>query len=108
MDIKHTQGLHVFVDNALTIGELVIHPNDGFDLGLITTQHPVSIYNDPPSEPAPRPRQAGKIYLRNSCRSGTLQVSKKQWELMGREKSVTLFIKTDKLFIVSRQSKPAD
>jgi hypothetical protein len=105
MEMKHTQDLNVYIDNALSTGEFVLHPNDGFDLGLVTTQHEVSIYSDPPTTPTPTRMIAGMIHLRNTCRSGTLEVSKKQWELMGREKSVTLFIKTDKLFIVSPARK---
>jgi hypothetical protein len=105
MDIRHTRGLDVYVDPVLPIGEIVIHPNDGFDLGLINTRHAVSICLQKPvlgGMPAAVP---GAILLKNSCRSGTLHVSPKQWELMGKEKSVTLFMKTDTVFIVGPQSK---
>ncbi len=104
-ELKHTQDLNVYIDHGLSTGEFVMHPNDGFDLGLVQTQHRVSVYNDPPTDASAKPMLAGTILLRNSCRSGTLQVSKKQWEMLGREKSVTLFIKTDKVFIVSPRGK---
>ena len=104
-DLKHTQDLNVYIDNGLSTGEFVMHPNDGFDLGLVTTQYQVSFYHDPPTMPSAKPLLAGTILLRNTCRSGTLEVSKKQWEMLGREKSVTLFIKTDKIFIVSPRPK---
>jgi hypothetical protein len=101
LGMKHTQDLNVYIDNGLSMGELVMHPNDGFDLGLVTTRHAVSIYSDPPTAASAKPILAGAILLRNSCRSGTLQVSKKQWEMLGKGKSVTIFIKTDKVFVVS-------
>ncbi len=104
--MKHTQDLNVFIDNALSTGEFVMHPNDGFDLGLVRTRHAVTVYSDTPTAPSPRPVLAGTILLRNTCRSGTLQVSKKQWELLGKEKSVTIFINTDKVFIVTQNKKP--
>ncbi|HEQ71777.1 MAG TPA: hypothetical protein ENN69_04745, partial [Spirochaetia bacterium] len=77
MEAKHTQALAVFVDNHLATGELVIHPNDGFDLGLMNDRHAVSV-----SFPAGGETSAetivipGTIRLSNSCRSGTLLVSK--------------------------------
>jgi hypothetical protein len=107
MDIKRTRGLTVYIDNGLAVGELVIHPNDGFDLGLINTQHPVSICNQTSTPGVNSSSHHGKILLKNSCRSGTLQMSQKQWELMGKEKSVALLMKTDTVFIVSQQARQA-
>ncbi len=107
MEIKHTRGLNVYIDNGLAIGELAIHPNDGFDLGLINTQHHVSICNQTAAQGNNTSSFRGRILLKNSCRSGTLQVSQKQWEMMGKEKAVALLIKTNTVFIVSQQLKQA-
>jgi hypothetical protein len=107
MSIKHTRGLSVYVDNALAIGELVIHPNDGFDLGLINPQYPMAICNQTSTPGVNSSAHQGRILLKNSCRSGTIQVSQKQWELMGKEKSVTLLLKTDTVFILRQEPKHA-
>lgn len=107
MSIKHTRGLSVYVDNALAIGELVIHPNDGFDLGLINPQYPMAICNQTSTPGVNSSAHQGRILLKNSCRSGTIQVSQKQWELMGKEKSVTLLLKTNTVFILRQEPKHA-
>ncbi len=107
MSIKHTRDLSVYVDNALAIGELVIHPNDGFDLGLINPRYPMAICNQISTPGVNSSAHQGNILLKNSCRSGTIQVSQKQWELLGKEKTVTLLLKTDTIFILTQPPKHA-
>ena len=42
--MKNTSELSVLGDFSMPEDTLVIHPNDGFDLGLMMTSHPVYIY----------------------------------------------------------------
>jgi hypothetical protein len=105
MDMKHTQELNVFIDNHLATGDLVIHPNDGFDLGLMNAQYPVSIYNNTPAARNNLQALGGRIHLSNACKSGTLQISQKQWELIGKKQRVILCIKSEKVFIVTQHAK---
>ena len=73
MYMKRTQPLKVMVDSSFPMGKIVVHPNDGFDLGLMNTGYPVKIvYNvslDAFRQEAGNPVQ-GNILLENSCRIG--------------------------------------
>jgi hypothetical protein len=103
MDLKSTKPLEVFINNKLSTGHLVIHPNDGFDLGLMNNSNRVAVYMNlsTAAKESESSSQSGEIYLSNSCKSGTLEVSQRQWELMDKRGQVILAMKENSVFIVS-------
>lgn len=96
----------VYTNSRLSTGDLVIHPNDGFDLGLMHNRYPVDVHLKvhslmPETDTLPVP---GEIHLSNACRSGTLEVSQRQWEMMHKQEQVILAIKDKDIFIVSNKT----
>ncbi|RPJ06433.1 MAG: hypothetical protein EHM28_10095 [Spirochaetaceae bacterium] len=98
--MRRTHMLAVFVNSRLETGILVMHPNDGFDLGLMHDRYSVTVHMKLDKKAARDPFP-GAVQLNNSCRSGTLEVSQKQWELMHKQEQVVLAIKDTDVFIVA-------
>jgi hypothetical protein len=66
-----------------------IHPNDGFDLGLMTTEYVVRIYVGEATDPKALPDAAfthGKIHLKNNVRNGHVELGLKNAERLGASK----------------------
>lgn len=102
--MKRTQPLKVKVDSSFPMGKVVIHPNAGFDLGLMQTHYPAKVYMNIPladfQQEACDPIQ-GQIYLENACRKGYTELSQKCWESMGKPDKVLLVYDTNKMLLLS-------
>jgi hypothetical protein len=75
MSIKQTGELQILTDQSFTENELVINPNDGFDLGLMMTEAIVELefnFNQETIEPI-----TAQIIQKNECRLGTLELGNK-------------------------------
>lgn len=100
--MKKTGALNVLGDFSMKDEMLVIHPNDGFDLGMMTTSYPVYIFYGcslSEFEEGKGSNTGGKILLENKCRLGTLEMGKRAWEKMGKPKKVELFYSEPNIFI---------
>ncbi len=95
MEIKETAFLKVLADLSFQDKEMVINPNDGFDLGLMMTEatalfyyghSPATIDNDN-AKP-----MYGVVYQKNECKLGTVELSAKAVERMGSPKQVRLHL----------------
>jgi hypothetical protein len=100
--MKRTEALSVLGDFSFDEKAINIHPNDGFELGLMTTDHVVRIYTgcsfaEFTSDSAPAVH--GKIYLKNECRQGTVEISLKTVEKMKKPRKVLLILDQDRLYI---------
>ncbi len=106
MAIQTTGPLAVIGDYTFSEGRLGIHPNDGFDLGLMTTEYAVDVYagsagaEDFPSDQTP---VAGTIYLKNECRAGTVEMSLKTAQRLSNPKKVRLAHEDGKILILPAQ-----
>lgn len=92
--MKQTDTLQVLGDFSVDEKTVNIHPNDGFDLGLMMSSHVVEMYNgvSPSRLASAEPTGIyGKINLKNDCKVGTVELSAKSVERMGGPKRVTLF-----------------
>lgn len=104
MYMKRTLPLKVMVDSSFPLGKVVIHPNEGFDLGLMQTSYPAKVFmnislsdfQQEAVEPVP-----GQIYLENACRKGHVELSKKCWELMGGPDHVLLVYNEARVLLLS-------
>ena len=85
MSMKQTGELQILTDQSFTEKELVINPNDGFDLGLMMTEATVELefnFNQERKEPI-----TAQLIQKNECRVGTLELGNKSAsELNGNSK----------------------
>jgi hypothetical protein len=100
--MKKTEALSVLGDFSFDEKTINIHPNEGFELGLMTTDHVIRIYSGCSfDEFTSGTAQAthGKIYLKNECRQGTVEMSLKTVEKMKKPRKVLLILDEDRLYI---------
>ena len=105
--MKQTAELSVLGDYSFDEKTINIHPNDGYDIGLMTSSHVVRIYAGcTPQEFADGTASHifGTLYLKNECRMGTVEMSLKTTEKLGKVRTVRLVLadgddKYDKLLI---------
>ncbi|MEA1910197.1 MAG: hypothetical protein U9N32_00790 [Spirochaetota bacterium] len=75
MSIKQTGELQILTDQSYTEQELVINPNDGFDIGLMMPEATVELeFNFSQEKLGPITAQ---IIQKNECRLGTLELGNK-------------------------------
>ena len=98
--MSSTAPLTVLGDNSMDEKTVNIHPNDGFDLGLMTTEHVVRIHVGDATDPQSLPDSAfvyGKIYLKNEVRNGHLEMGLKSAErLNGAKQAVVHLVEGDR------------
>ncbi len=100
--VKKTSPLSVISDYSFDEATINIHPNDGFDLGLMTTSYDVAIFPRSTSDDASRTDSGGvpgTVNLKNECRVGTVEVSLKTVKSMGSPRKITLSYDDGKLLL---------
>ena len=100
--MKHTEELTVINDLSLKEHEVVIHPNDGYDLGLLDKHNYIKLFSTKTLEEFKKEDgryMPGQLSLANECRTGTVMISSKHWNSLGKPKKVKLIYKDKKLLI---------
>ncbi|MCF7927686.1 MAG: hypothetical protein K9L68_01590 [Spirochaetales bacterium] len=96
MSRKKTGELKVLADQSFTEKELVINPNDGFDLGLMMTEATVELVITPDPDNLPLqqddPPVYARLYQKNECRLGTVELGMKSVQKLDGKKKVRLFL----------------
>jgi hypothetical protein len=77
---RSTAPLRVICLSGLDENRVNIHPNDGFDLGMMTTRH--SVETDAGA--------AAEVWLLNECPRECVQLNTRVWEKLGRPKEAVL------------------
>lgn len=98
MNVKETSFLNVLADYSFSEKEIVINPNDGFDLGLMQTEatavlyfgHTLDVFDDPNAKSFHI-----RIYQKNECRLNTVEMSLKNAEKLGNPKKVRIHLLED-------------
>ena len=93
--------LSVLGDFSFDEKTININPNDGFDLGLMTTEHVVKIYvgSDAPAEDDQSVASIyGKIYLSNDVSPGCVELSLKTVQRLGGAKQVVLSFEAEQKY----------
>ena len=88
--------------NLYVKNDIIIHPNEGYDLGLLSHSTPVKIFTNTSIDifkSADEDFIDGVIILENGCRQGNIQLSKKCWNLMGKPEKVILYYENNKILI---------
>ena len=109
--MKNAGGYKLKSSNALDIetnlyakNDIIIHPNEGYDLGLIDHSTPVKIFANTSIDnfkSAEGNFIEGSIVLENSCKQGNVQLSKKFWNFIGKPQKVRLHFEDNKILITN-------
>lgn len=98
--MKSTAALSVLGDFSIDERTIHIHPNDGFDLGLMTTEYTIRLHVGAETDPSALDEKDyiyGKILLKNEVRGGHVEVGLKSAErLDGATKAVVHFSEGDR------------
>jgi hypothetical protein len=103
--MKRTSPLRVLGDATFDDGRIVIHPNAGADLGLMTAQHQIRVFFNSPIQDFVDMKGYpihGTIQLSNNCKPDTIEMSLKKWTDMGRPKQALLIYDNHKLLIYGK------
>ncbi len=92
--MRKSELLKVINDFSLAETEVVINPNDGFDLGLMTTEHRVRTDDGGGDGGSGVP---GRIRLDNGCPPGSVVLNKKLWERLEKPQALRLGLDGDRL-----------
>jgi hypothetical protein len=92
------------VDTSLSTGEVVINPNDGYDIGVLSSTISVKIHGTV-SDAEGNVRRGflfnGEIRQENECGLGTALIHNKFASQLGNPKSVRLFLEGSNLVIAN-------
>lgn len=99
--MKNSNNLNV--KTKLTgVEEIIIHPNSGFDLGLMNTRHKIKLFINATIEEF----NTGKgnfveteLFLSNDCKSDEIILSHKFWKKIGSPPFIKLFYENGKLLL---------
>lgn len=95
MNTKETAFLQVLGDYSFDEKTVRIHPNDGFDLGVMTTDIVVQIYAGESLDELDSPDTKfvyGTLYLENNTTMGTCELALKTVQKLGSPKKVRLHL----------------
>jgi hypothetical protein len=100
--MKSTGHLTAMGDFTLQKDLIILHPNDGYDLGLITKDNAVRIFSGASREDF----LAGKgkfipgiVQLLNECTHTTVRMNLSWWQEIGKPRRVRLTYHQEKLLI---------
>ena len=103
--MKRTGFLTVETDIRISKDKLIIHPNDGYDLGLMNRHYNVGMYFNEKIEVFEKSGAStvtGSIFLENECRHGAIAMSKKQWLELGQPEKIMLVYNDGNLLLISK------
>ena len=103
MAVKKTGSLKVAPSQHIASGHLRLHPNDGFDIGLMTKTHHVDwctgilvpdfLKGDTGTV------FAAKLDLLNECPQQTLMLNMQQWKQVGSPENVVLLYDGQRMYL---------
>ncbi len=94
LEVRGTQNVR---DN-----EVLIHPNDGCDLGIMKTSYPAKIYLNATQEQfesGTGDPVDGHILLKNECHTGTIELSQCQCARLGNPSRARLTCQDGKILV---------
>jgi hypothetical protein len=78
--MKSTNPLKTLCSSSMPSNRLIIHPNEGADIGMMMTSHKAKTGDGAEIE----------VRLLNECPKESVELSKSLWERLGRPKQVVL------------------
>lgn len=109
--MKKTTLMKVIYSQAVPRGQLIMHPNEGFDLGLVTLRHSLTWCTNLKAEEFLQ-GQSGtaspvQIELLNECPKNSIQINASVWERLGMPDQAVVFSDGERIFLHGTKSKPA-
>jgi hypothetical protein len=94
----------VYTDLTLPKNRIVIHPNDGFDLGLTNKNKQCVLYLNAHENMTPDNTSGipGSIVLDNNCTLGTVSINIQTWKSMGKPHKAILACKGNNIFLITK------
>ena len=81
---------------------IVVNPNEGFELGVITSYRSVRIFlaaSASEFKAGTGPQVKGLLMLESRCKPGTVELGTRSWERLGKPAAVVLVLDDDKLLV---------
>ena len=104
MKVRQTDRLIVRPTFSQKESTVIMHPNDGYDLGLMTSVNEVVLYRGCAVGDFTSSRGTsidGRVFLKNECPVGTVELSLQTTEKLGRPDGVRLYYLEGKLLIAT-------
>lgn len=101
--MKSSQTL-VVKTNLYLKDDIILHPNEGYDLGLMLPSTPVKIFSNSTIEVFNKAENGfmnGNVLLENKCTPLTIEIAKSFWKKIGSPDKVKLFYKDNKILVAS-------
>jgi hypothetical protein len=106
--MKKTGSLKVSVSTAVDREHLVMHPNDGFDLGLMRVEHPVRLCRKVGLEDYLKGDEGEvdlvNLALKNECPRQTILVGTAMFQLLGEPSKAVILYDGQRLFVHGQPS----
>ena len=103
MAVKKTGTLKVAPSQHIASGHMHLHPNDGFDIGLMTKRHDVDwctgIFAPDFLKGDNGAVLETKLDLLNECPQATVMVNMHQWKSVGSPENVVLLFDGKRIFL---------
>jgi|GEM_PF-2555457 len=82
--------------------EISLHPNIGFDLGLMNSKYRMKIFPNTVVEAFNKGTEGfieGTVVLDNKCKDKIIKISHLFWKKIGKPKKARIFIENDKMLL---------
>ncbi len=100
---KETGRLKVIGDVSIPMNRIIVNPNDGYDLGLLTSAHAIKIFGNAAS-PDGTTRDGylldGQLLQENSCGLGTAIIGMKLVKLIGAPSVIRFSLEGNQLRLI--------
>ena len=106
--MKFTSALQVLQGDEPTGDTLRIHPNDGFEIGLMAYTYEMKIFNNCSAEDFNNDKGEffmGVIEQANECPVGTLMVNYRMFKKLNQPESVKLVAMNNKILLLNIKQK---
>ena len=103
-DVKKTGPLTVLSDPHQGEEIVYLNPNDALDLGLMLTTNSHTIVTTVSRDNMLYGNlvfKNGSIIIKNECREGTVEVSLRFWEKIGKIQTLILAFKNDQIYLIN-------
>jgi len=101
--MKSTDCLNVKT-NLYIKDEIMIHPNDGFEIGLMNTSHNVKLFVNATIETfniAEKDYIIANLVLSNDCKHGEIIMNHKFWKKMGSPGRLKVYFDNNKVLLAN-------
>lgn len=103
MGMKKTEPMDVVCSQHIPAGEIYFHPNEGFDLGLLTKGHDVEWCVDLEPDAFLRGQKGTvlpcRIELKNECKLNTIELNIHEWKRVGMPDRAVVFFDGRRIFL---------